>query len=554
MNKYLTLTKVLLKNGSSSFSYGSGKKKMTKTALMWLLMIVAFMPTVIMFTTGVSHMYDSLVMIGQEGTIISLLVGAVSLMVFFFGIFYAISTFFFSSDIQNLLPLPLRPWQILGAKFTVSLIYEYMTEILFLLPVLIMYGIKSSAGILYYIYGAVIYLTLPIIPLSMAAFLDMVVLRFTNIGKNKDRFRVIGGVISLFIALSFSFIMPKFTENSMSQQQLIEMATSGNNSLVGMTAKIFPGSIFAANTLINSENIQGLLNLLIFIVCVAVIVTVFLLIGEKLYFKGVIGMSEAPSKRKKLKEGELNRALIRSSSLKALTLKELRMLIRTPIYFLNCVIMNFLWPVFFILPVVMDSKSSGDFRGIAIFLNGKMSYILLGVFAISLFISPTNMISSTSISREGQNIYVNKYIPVSYRIQIMSKVLSGFILSMAGMLIIIVMAEIFTKMPVYIVFLSIVLAVLSSALANFMGILIDLNFPKLNWDNETKAVKQNFNGVLNMLICVILAGLSVFGILMLHSNLWITFLILGGASFVLDIILYKVLCTLGVEAFEKISA
>lgn len=554
MNKYLILTKVLLKNGSDSFSFGSGKKKMTKTAAMWFLLIVAFLPTVFMFTAMVSKLYDGLVLIDQTGMILAMAVGAVSFMVFFFGIFYAISTFYFSSDIQNLLPLPLRPSQIIGAKFTVSLIYEYLTELIFFLPVLVMYGIKSSAGLLYYIYGLVIFLILPVLPLGLATLLDMVVMRFTNVGRNKDRFRIIGGVAALLIGLSFSFLGPRLSEASMNQQKIIEMATSGNNSLVKITSAIFPGSVFAANTLINSDNIKGILNLFLFAACSAAAVIIFLYVSEKLYFKGVVGISEAPSKRKRLNKAEMEKVTIKSSALKSFTIKELKILVRTPIYFINCVIMNFLWPLFFIIPFVMKPKSSGDMSILIAGIGGRWGYVLMAVFALSMFISPTNMIASTSISREGQNIYVNKYIPVSYRIQIMAKVLSGFILSMVGIVLIIILAAVFIKLPAYILLLALILGILASALSNFMGILIDLNFPKLNWDNETKAVKQNFNGVLNMLICVILAALSIFALVMLKLGIWMVFVTLGGVSVVLNIILYNVLCTAGVEAFSKINA
>lgn len=553
MNKYLILTKVLLKNGSGKMAFSSDKKKMTKTIMLWIILIVAFLPTILMFTTLESKLYDSLLPIGQTGIILAMAVGGVSAMVFFFGIFYAISTFYFSDDIQNLLPLPLRPSQILGAKFTVSLAFEYLTELIIFLPIFIMYGIKSSGGVLYYIYGLIIFLTLPVLPLAIAALIDMVVMRFTNIGRNKDRFRVIGGMIALLIALSFSFISPKLSQKSMNQQQLIQMAASGNNSLVNVTSTIFPGSRFAANTLINSGNISGLTNLILYLVCIAIVIVVFLYLGEKLYFKGVVGVSEAPSRRRKLKAGELEKSTMKSSALKAFTIKELKILVRTPSYFLNCVIMNFLWPVFFILPVVMEPKSSNDLRRLLAMLGGRISYVLMGVFALSLFISPTNMVTSTCISREGQNIYVNKYMPVSYRIQMMAKVLSGFILSMAGILIVIILLALSMKLPLYAVLLSIILGVLAAAFSSFTGILIDVNFPKLNWDNETRAVKQNFNGVLNMLLGIVFAGISIFAVIMLKPGVWIVFFSLGGVCLIIDVILYKVMCTAGVKTFSKIN-
>lgn len=553
MSKFLVLTKVLLKNGSDSLTFGGNKKKLTKTAAMWLLLIVAFAPTVFMFTRLISSLYDSLVMIGQEGMVLALGIAGVSFMVFFFGIFYAISTFYFSKDIENLLPLPLRPSQILGAKFTVSLIYEYLTELLFLLPILIMYGIKSSSGIIYYLYGIIIFFTLPAVPLAIATLIDMVVFRFTNIGKNKDKFRIIGGMIALLLGLGISMVSSRIGNVSMDQKKMVELATSGNNSLVKITSRIFPGSIFASNAMVRSNSLVGLLNLLVFIGCFILVILLFITISEKLYFKGVIGVSEVSSKKKKMNDEEFAKVTQRNSSLKSLTMKEIKILIRTPVYFINCVIMNFLWPLFLIISVILQPKSSGGMSQLSAMLSGKSPYVLMGIFGLSLFIAPTNAITSTSISREGENIYVCKYIPVSFKTQLMAKVLSGLIFSLIGSLLIVIIGDIFIKMPVYVLLMVLILVFLGVSFSCLAGMLIDLNFPKLHWDNEQKAVKQNFNSLLCMLICFILAGVSIFAAAIFHLNTLLTFAMLGGITLVFDIILYNVLCTSGVETFKKIQ-
>lgn len=553
MSKFLVLTKVLLKNGSDSLTFGGNKKKLTKTAAMWLLLIVAFAPTVLMFTKLISSLYDSLVTVGQEGMVLALGIAGVSFMVFFFGIFYAISTFYFSKDIENLLPLPLRPSQILGAKFTVSLIYEYLMELLSLLPMLIMYGIKSSSGIIYYLYGIIIFFTLPAVPLAIATLIDMVVFRFTNIGKNKDRFRIIGGMIALLLGLGISMVSSRLGSVSMDQKKMVELVTSGNNSLVKITSRIFPGSIFASNAMVKSNSLVGLLNLLIFIGCFILVILLFIAISEKLYFKGVVGVSEVSSKKKKMNDEEFAKVTQRNSSLKSLTMKEIKMLVRTPVYFINCVLMNFLWPFFLIIPLILQPKSLGGMSQLSAMLSGKSPYVLMGIFGLSLFIAPTNAIASTSISREGENIYVCKYIPVSFKTQIMAKVLSGLIFSLIGTLLIVIIGDVFIKMPVYVLLMAVILVFLAASFSCLSGMLIDLNFPKLHWDNEQKAVKQNFNSLLCMLICFILAGVSIFAAAIFQLNTLFTFAVLGGIALVFDIILYNALCTSGVETFKKIQ-
>ena len=161
------------------------------------------------FGKFLSEAYDGLHAIGQEAVILGFGLSVVSIVIFFFGIFYAMGIFYFSMDVENLLPLPFKPWHIMGAKFTVVLIYEYLTEIIFFAPTLISYGIKSSGGILYYIYGVIIFLLLPIVPLVIASVINMIIMRFTNIAKNKDRFRLLGGIIAMCFGVGNQYIYPK---------------------------------------------------------------------------------------------------------------------------------------------------------------------------------------------------------------------------------------------------------------------------------------------------------------------------------------------------------
>lgn len=50
---------------------------------------------------------------------------------------------------------------------------------------------------------------LPVIPVVLASLVAMVFMRFTNIGKSKDRFRLIGGLVAIAIAIGFQAIVQR---------------------------------------------------------------------------------------------------------------------------------------------------------------------------------------------------------------------------------------------------------------------------------------------------------------------------------------------------------
>jgi ABC-2 type transport system permease protein len=555
MNKIWVLTRVFIKNSSGSITKGK-KSRLPKSLNMIIIMTVLMMSIGIPFGAFIGEGYELLQPMGQEGAILGFGISTVSIAIFVFGIFYVLTTFYFSRDIEFLLPLPVKSFHILTAKFITVIIYEYFTETVFLLPVLAAYGIKSSAGILYYIYSIIIFLTLPVIPLVLASAINMIIMRFTNLGKHKDALRVGGGIVAMAFAIGFNMLMQKNAATANNPQQMLKIFTEGKNSLVGLTAKVFPSAKLAAWSLIENNSLKGIVNLMIFLLVTAAFIGIFMTLAEMLYFRGVVGVSESYSKNKKYTSAELQKNLVQSSALKTYTMKELKLLFRTPAYFLNCVLMNFLWPVFLLLPALGQPelftalKNSGDFLS-----NSRtLGIIIAGAFGIGMFMAGSTGISATAISREGQNLFVGKYLPMRYRDQLMAKVLSGIMLNLIGIIVALGVVSVIVKLPLYLIVLVAISATLGTILIGFTGIFIDLNFPKLTWDNEQKAVKQNFNLMINMFLAMLLAATVVFITIRLKLGLVEAFAGIAGVSGVINIILYYMLGTYGEKLYSKIEA
>lgn len=557
MNNYIALTKILLKNSLTSFTGSKkGKSNKIKNAIIPVIVIISLLPLAGAIGAGVWAAYPIFKEMGQEGLILASGLTAVSMMILFFGIFYIMNIFYFSKDVESMLPLPLRPSTIMAAKFTVTLLYEYLTEFLFLAPIIIAFGLVSKAGVIYYLYSIIGFLTLPVIPLVYAGIINMVLMRFTNIGRNRDQFRIIGGIFAMFAAIFVNIKSQSFFSGLSNPEQIKDMLTQGDNSLIGIISGIFPANKLFAIALVNSANIKGLVNILLYVAISVLFTILFLTLGESLYFKGLVGISEAKSKRKKLTAEQFDRSVVKSSIIKSYTIKELRLLIRTPIYFINCVLMNFIWPLFLFIPILSGSESGMGIREIQAFAkSGSYEGVILAIaFAAILFASGTNGVTSTAISREGANIFISKYIAVSYHDQIMAKIMTGVILGMVATLSMLAAAIYILLPPIHLILFIIIVGAVGVLFTSFVGILIDLNFPKLNWDNEQKAVKQNMNLMFSILISTVVAAVVVIPVIVFQLNVWIVLaaliLIFGFA----DAVLYGLIKSAGVNLFEKIEA
>jgi ABC-2 type transport system permease protein len=558
MNKYISLTKVSLKNTSTSLTRG-GKGKLPKTVLIYALIIMSFLPLASMFAGVTATSYGFLKSIHQEGIILSAAMSVSSTVIFAFGIFFVMSVFYFSSDIENLLVLPIKPSVILMSKFTVVLIYEYFTEMVILAPVIASFGVKSGAGVFYYIYGILIFLTLPIVPLIIGALISILIMRFSGFTRNKDRFKTIAQMSVLIFVIGINLITQRIGREASNGQAMAKLLTEGNNSLLKVSSKLFINIRYGAEALINSSNMNGIINMLIYIIIAIVLLILFMIFAEAFYLKGAIGMTQVQSKRKMLSSEAIAKQSSRRSKILTYTIKELNILFRTPVYFLNCVVMNFLWPVFFIIPIVSQPEifniyiNANSYLSVFIASGRNLGMGVAIIFGASVMLTMVNPIATTAISREGKNIFISKFIPMDYKQQILSKTLSAFIVNLLGIMLMILLITVVARPPLYIFVIATLLAIIGTIFSIFIGIFIDINYPKLDWDNEQRAVKQNFNVIIGMIIGLLVAGAIIFVTIKLEIMFDIIFPLITIVFSFIDFILYKIVTTKGVRLYKNIE-
>ena len=318
-----------------------------------------------------------------------------------------------------------------------------------------------------------------------------------------------------------------------------------NSGAINNAAKAFPSAKLAALSLLNSTSISGLLNLLIFLVISIIVLIIFVIAAQSLYFKGAIGISESSSKGKKLSDKEFSKSSIQNSKLKSYVIKELKLLLRTPAYLQNCIIGGVIFPPIMLLIILFSNGSmSKNF-------NLPMNNTFLSIATSILLIATSfNMICSTAISREGEGFFIMKYLPISYREQILGKVLLGIIISIITDILMLIVGTIVFKINFTMIIMLAIISMVGIIFYSFLGIFVDLKFPKLDWDNEAKAVKQNFNGFIVMLALMLTSALTIILSIILNLNLIITFIILLILYSILSFLTYKLALTKGVELLD----
>ena len=495
MSKYFVLFKTMLKN---SFSVVDTKDKKNLRRIFFVLFIgIATLPSIASLGFLTREALFMLLPIQQEGLVISLLLLALSTVIFFMAIFLVPAVYYFSKDSETLLALPLTPETIVLSKFSISMVYEFLTIFVISAPILIGYISIMHPNILFYIMFAIIILTISIVPLAFAGVIIMVIMAFVPFFKNRDFFNYASGFLALAFAIGINYAMGGV--QTLDQNSLIQLLNNGNNSMTGIMRVIFPNVPFAINALVHSS----IIDFVIYLVITAIVLALFLFISKLVYFKGVIGVNETSASRKNLNLKAYNKISSSKGAIFSYFIKEMKLMIRTPVYLLNNISTVILIPIILVVAFMGGAGADDEVVALINSIDWSSSNILLIVtfagFVIGIMMSTMNLITTTALSREGTNIYFMKLIPMSYVKQIQAKILSGIVISFMGILFTIIPMWIFFKVQFHLVFFAFIASILGMIFMNYLGMIVDLIHPKLVWEQETAAVKNNINSVFTML-------------------------------------------------------
>ena len=428
-------------------------------------------------------------------------------------VFESLNVLYFSKDLKTLLRFPLKSKDILNAKLINMIISEYEMELIMLAIPMIIYGIFTKAQFLFYLYMIIILLILPVIPILITSFIISIIMRFTNSIKNKSKVMYLTIFLSIFI---LGIVTSLFSINSNLKFSSFENMILTANGLSEQISDSFILIKPIMNTLLNYNNIIGLQNLIIYIIESFVCYKIIVFLMSKIYLKGAIGTTINSSRGKEVFGEKLDLKDFKKKN-KYITYlkKELKILSRTPIFLLQCIIMPIVYPilVFLIMASFIGFANSVGVDALAEFYDR-----LLNVSGTAIFLSigqvfyMMNFCSIIAISKESKNSIITKYVPIKLNKQFNIKISIGIILNMISGILVSIVYYICTKNILKTIILFIVLNFINLICEKFK-ILIDLKRPQISWDNEYTMMKQNTNVLYELFYTLI-----VIGILMIISN------------------------------------
>ena len=527
--KLFSLIKAVLTEDMNLFKY---KGKSNNTITKFLLPILLF--TIVCFSLG-SLIYDlalNLSKINLTYIMISLSLIITSFLTLIEGIGKTQSMLFDCRDNDILFSLPIKRSTILFVRIIKLLIFEYLFNLMFLLPTFIVYIIFENPGIRFYFLSILIFILIPIIPTIIACFIGYFIKLITSKMKSKNIIQTLLTSIFLLIIVYFSLNMETITTN------IVNNASSINNIITNY----YP--VRLSINLIIKFNISDLIKLLLINIIPFIL---FILIGQKYYFKIISNSKNNIKKVNKNIKIRVRKPII------ALTNKELKRYFKSPVLMFNT---SFGLIIILIFTLILCFKGKLELinllsnYGIDKNISTNLLYYTLMFFSLIM-----TSITSSSISLEGKTINITKSLPIDYKLIFKSKIIMCFIIELPLVLISSLLFILFFKVSIYYIIELILLIFLTILLNSIIGLIINLKYPKLNTNNDTEVVKQSMSSFISVIIgiCLLIISIILFIILYDKINISIILIIhLLGLLFI-NIVLYKILMKKGPNKYQNLN-
>jgi ABC-2 type transport system permease protein len=501
--------------------------------LLFLVLIASVEGTVLLMANGI---LSGFMQMNTPDLLLSTVIMICMALTLLVGFFHVTSVLFFSRDSAFLSGLPVSSRTVMAVRLAVVLLGEMALTALIFLPVCVLFGIRTGQGALFYIKAVIAAPLIPCMPLAVATLLASLLVRVSSLFRHRDRWTVIGGFV--LIALVIPLQMQFYSRIPADADADFFMRILANNRamLEGLLGGLPP--VLWATAGVTGQGEWSLLYLLLFVLASAAAAVLPLLIGGGRYLQLAILQNEAfqSTKRRKLTARDFAHS---SSPLKALFFREWKEVLRVPAYTLNGLIGIVMMPIMMVA-LFLGMKGSSELTTLLGGLLRSAGGVNVTLFAAAAMaaVSTINMAGATAISREGKHMFIARIIPIPYATQILAKQLFGFSINFLTCLTTAIALIVLIPSQTMYILAAFVMGLLFGFACNGMSLALDASHPKLNWRNETEAIKQNAMALLSMFLGVAVAGL-------LGVAVWLLFTA-GISLSILAIMLTAVLAVLAI--------
>lgn len=497
MKKIISLTKVFIKEFYQNLPiFNRQKNKINKKSIFfWLIAII------IIAITYVSHQVITFLVDARQPEIfLNIYFSILAVVLLFQTILVCSNLFFFSKDIEKILHMPLKPVELLLAKFNTLLFMLYLTEsILGIIP-FSLYGMLTNAHFSFFLWEIVVLIIFPIFIATFVSTVTLLIMRVGKFIKNKEVFQFFITTILIMLLLTMEFRVVNNLFGITNDEQALEQFSSFSQK-AEQANQYFLIINPSVKILTNPTDITAMVAMLKLLGYNIIGGIIFIAIGKRTYIKDIL-KNMLSNSNKKIKEIDTRRDIESHSIRNAYIRKEIKLLIREPIFFMQCVlpvisiIITCLVMMVILLPTIQEMMMQEEaiqnaFQNLSFNMEAVCDILIIMQVLFSL-----SSISLTAISREGKNAVFIKYIPIELHKQFFYKSIPQIGLNfLVTIVVFAIVSYILPNINWLYLGITFMVATIINCINSYLMLVVDLIRPNLDWDTEYSVVKKSDNKV-----------------------------------------------------------
>lgn len=515
IKKVISLTKVLCKDYFQNLpiykSKDSAQGKLFKLCAIVAILGLAFLSY---------YIIDFLQKTGQPEIFLNIYLLIMAIIIMFQQIIASTNVYYFSKDLEYILPFPIKPIELLVARFNMLMSISYVSIAMFVLMPLIIYGMLAATSLWYYLGMIIILVTFPIFFGLIISVIMLFMMQLSKLIKNKDIFQflvtaILIGVLTVFESHALTNVLSNVEQIEQIQQgETINLIEIINDKIIDVNNYLI--TVNPSVRILTGNNILRNLIELIKIIFVNIIsFIIFIFIGKQLYLKNIlrniqkININKIKSKKENYKYKKINKN-------KSYIKNEFRELIKTPTFFMQCIfpiiliVITLTIIVIALYPSLVAIMQTEEVAEVMPELKFDITIFITIIIIIQLIFTFSNL-SITAISRKGKNAFFIKYIPIPLYKQFLYLNLPQIILNVFISLIILGAAKYLVPEISFIYLVPMfIIGLILNIINSFLMLVVDLRRPNLEWDNETDAIKQNKNKLYQYVLSIIIVLILIY--------------------------------------------
>jgi ABC-2 type transport system permease protein len=447
------------------------------------------------------NLYQGLVMAGLQGMLLLNASVMATMLTLVIGFMTSLSTYYLNDMELQLLSMPIKPRALFSAKFVAVYMTEAAISLFFMVATMVIFGSKENPHPLFYVYGTIAGLLLPLPALAASYLIQIPLLSFARFLRNKRTIMIVGGIVGIVFGLAFNMYFQRMmppTANPTARAATF----AGPDSIIARMGRSYPPALYAWRAMANPASSTGFFAMLqLFAACVIGPALVMLLLSGT-YAKSLIGFNE--SHIKKLTRDGANafiaRRLRQGRPFVTMVRREFDMMNREPMYLLNGPFIVVMLPLIMGIMYVVQKDalfSDPDLAGVMALVDGGFGVVLAGL--AGAFMGSSTSIASTAVSRDAKALPFIKSLPIKPGTYLLAKLGHALIFGVLGSAIGVGLIAFLMKMRLVDALAGFAVALSLSSLLNLAGLWLDTANPRLTWDNPIAAMKQNPNSLVAML-------------------------------------------------------